>query len=403
MADIFLSGNVRTNLMAMQKIGRDMGTVEERLATGLKVNSALDDPANYFTSEGLKMRAKDLENIMDAMGQSIQTLKAADSAVETMTDLIETARAKANQALQTRDGFQRDEYLQQYNELLEQIGKVAEDAGYNGKNLLGGAGNNMSVYFNEDFTNRIKVESVDYTDISQSPLFLTAKQQLVPAAAPQAAFSFAAGGAAQSTTLVSATTTPFAAGLLEDDVITITGGTTNQTSTFRIDDDMTIADFMNELNNAFPNVKAELVDLGATVEIRFQSAEPVTITHTPVATGVAANLALGTGAYPSGPTTESDWSSDAQIRADINIIREALQEIQSQAGRFATDLTTIQARQEFATSMTNHLEEGSGKLVLADINEESANLLTLQTRQQLSQTALSLTTQSEQSVLRLFG
>jgi flagellin-like hook-associated protein FlgL len=392
MADIFLSANVRTNLMSMQRVSRDMGTVEERLATGLKVNSALDDPANYFTSQSLQMRGGDLETIVEAMGQAVQTLKAADSAITTITTMIETVRAKGNQAIQTENGFVRAEYTAQYNELLEQISKVAEDAGYNGKNLLEGAGNNLSVYFNEDYTNRIRVDAVDYTDVATS-FGLGPLTELTPGAYTSGAVP-ATTPAGTSAALISTS-----AGFTVGEFVRVSGAPSGTTEFIEILDDMTIADFVNEVNSAMPNVRLSYNE-GATTFVA-ETAETITFAQFQADQTTTSGF-WGTPATVT-PANTPEWMNDAEIRASLNDVRNALNTIRAQAGRFGTNLTTIESRMDFAEQMVNHLEEGSGKLVLADINEESANLLTLQTRQQLSQTALSLTTQSEQSVLRLFG
>src|SRR5690606_41343416 len=95
-------------------------------------------------------RAKDLSTRLDSIGQAIQTIKSADQGVTAITKLVEAAKAKANQAQQTNDTFQRAGYLAEYNDLLGQIADIARDSGYNGKNLLAGPGNALTVYFNED-------------------------------------------------------------------------------------------------------------------------------------------------------------------------------------------------------------------------------------------------------------
>ena len=77
--------------------------------------------------------------------------------------------------------------------------------------------------------------------------------------------------------------------------------------------------------------------------------------------------------------------------------------MRTQASKFGSNLTTVQTRQDFTKNMITTLQTGADNLVLADTNEEGANLLALQTRQQLSTTALSLSAQADQAVLRLFG
>ncbi|MCV0428399.1 MAG: flagellin, partial [Roseibium sp.] len=168
MADITLSSAVRTNLSSLQATSQLMGTVQERLSTGKKVNSALDNPNSFFTAKGLENRASDLSTLLDDMGQSVQTLKAADKGIEAISDLVDAAKAKANQAQQTSSQSERNQYAKEYNELLTQIEDLAKDAGYGGKNLLGGTGNDLSVTFNEDGTSSLSISSVDYTDTTLS-------------------------------------------------------------------------------------------------------------------------------------------------------------------------------------------------------------------------------------------
>ncbi|MEQ8782773.1 MAG: flagellin [Roseibium album] len=168
MKDITLSAAVRQNLLTLQSTADLMSGVQNKLATGLKVNSALDNPNSFFTASGLSSRASDLSNLLDDMGQSLQTIKAADKGIQTINDLVETAKAKANQALQTQSQFERKTFAAQYNDLLEQIEDVAKDSSYKGKNLLGGIGNDLTTIFNEDATSKLTIESVDYSDTALS-------------------------------------------------------------------------------------------------------------------------------------------------------------------------------------------------------------------------------------------
>ena len=97
------------------------------------------------------------------------------------------------------------------------------------------------------------------------------------------------------------------------------------------------------------------------------------------------------------------FQSDTNIDATITSIDTALNTLRTQASKFGSNLSTVQTRQDFTKQLINTLQTGADALVLADTNEEGANLLALQTRQQLSSTALSLSAQADQAVLRLFG
>ena len=101
MSDVVLSGAIRANLLSMQNTAKLLSETNVRLATGLKVNSAIDDPTAFFTARSLDTRATDLTNLLDQMDQAVQTLTAADEGIKSLTKLVETAKATATQALDT--------------------------------------------------------------------------------------------------------------------------------------------------------------------------------------------------------------------------------------------------------------------------------------------------------------
>ena len=100
-SNITLSSAVRSNLLALQDTADLLGKTQEKLATGLKVNSALDDPTAFFTASSLNGRANDLSRLQDFVGNAIQTIKAADEGISAITKLVESAEATARQALQS--------------------------------------------------------------------------------------------------------------------------------------------------------------------------------------------------------------------------------------------------------------------------------------------------------------
>ena len=102
MADITLSKAVRSNLLSLQNTATLLGKTQERLATGLKVNSALDNPTNFFTASSLNSRASDLGRLLDSISNANQTLEAADNGLSAITKLVESAQATARQALQAK-------------------------------------------------------------------------------------------------------------------------------------------------------------------------------------------------------------------------------------------------------------------------------------------------------------
>ena len=100
MSDVVLSAGVRQNLLALQSTADLMSLTQNRLATGKKVNSALDNPGNFFTSQSLNNRASDLNALLDSIGQAQKTIEAADQGITSLTKLVESAKSVAKQALQ---------------------------------------------------------------------------------------------------------------------------------------------------------------------------------------------------------------------------------------------------------------------------------------------------------------
>ena len=101
MSEITLSSAVRNNLLSLQSTANSLASTQERLATGLKVNSALDDPTSFFTAASLNSRAGDLNRLLDSVGLAVQTLQAADDGISAITKLVENAQATARQAQQS--------------------------------------------------------------------------------------------------------------------------------------------------------------------------------------------------------------------------------------------------------------------------------------------------------------
>ncbi len=102
--DVTLSAGVRANLLSLQNTATMMGKVQERLSTGKKVNSAVDNPVNFFTAASLQARSGDLSTLLDGVSNAIQTVAAADKGISAITKLIESAKSTARQALTADEG-----------------------------------------------------------------------------------------------------------------------------------------------------------------------------------------------------------------------------------------------------------------------------------------------------------
>src|ERR1700716_4404115 len=105
MSNIVLSAAVRQNLLSLQDTAALLSTPQNLLATGNKFNSALDNPTNFFTAQGLNSRASDINNLLDSIGNGVQVLQAANTGLTSLQKLVHTAKSIGNQVLQTTAGY----------------------------------------------------------------------------------------------------------------------------------------------------------------------------------------------------------------------------------------------------------------------------------------------------------
>lgn len=146
--ELQLPAAMRANLLTLQVTQQGMWAAQQRLATGLKINAALDNPPVYFAAKALTQRAADLSAVKDAIGQAISTVKAGDKGVSGIGSLLQQARGLTTAAL-TNLGTDpaairtRAALAAQFDAVLGQINGVARDSGYGGKNLLVGDGSEM--------------------------------------------------------------------------------------------------------------------------------------------------------------------------------------------------------------------------------------------------------------------
>jgi len=172
-------------------------------------------------------------------------------------------------------------------------------------------------------------------------------------------------------------------------VLTFTDGNNYELGSLTIDATTTVQDLIDKLST-FGGTTASLsgTDLSITSNV------DLSISSSSVSFNSGSNLDID--------ATDSDFALETDINDVIAAINNALKTLRTQASTFGTNLTVVENRQNFTREFINTLESGADMLILADVNEEGANLLALQTRQQLSTTALSFASQADQSVLSLF-
>ncbi|HEY8567084.1 MAG TPA: hypothetical protein VIL65_16425, partial [Beijerinckiaceae bacterium] len=160
MSGISLTTAMRGNLLSLQNTQSLITTTQNKLATGLKVSSALDNAQSFFQASAMNNRASDLARLQDGMGLAIKTFEAADKGIKAMTKIAENMAAVAKSALDATTVASRTDFQTQFEELRKQMAGIANDSGFNGVNLLGG--DSLTTQFDENNVNTQTATGVDY-------------------------------------------------------------------------------------------------------------------------------------------------------------------------------------------------------------------------------------------------
>jgi flagellin-like hook-associated protein FlgL len=375
MADITLTAGVRQNLLALQNTADLMATTQNRLATGKKVNSALDNPINFFTSQSLGNRASDLSSLLDSIGNATQTLQAADNGITSLTKLVQSAQAIAKQAQQSAATTAT------VTGSVAGLTATTVHAITAGKIVTVSDGTTTATYTAaaSDTVQEVidAINGAAGIDITAS-LTSDGKLQLTNNAGGDIVIAGDADAADKlKLGLADGTTT----------------GTVNTTRT--------------SLATQYDALLTQIDDLAADSGyngVNLLSGDNLTVTFNE--TGTSKQSISGVTFDSAGlgiAASTNSFQTAASVDAALSDLTTALSTLRSQAASFGSSLSVVQTREDFTKAMVNTLQTGADNLVLADTNLEGANMLALQTRQSLSTTALSLASQASQSVLRLFG
>ena len=524
-SNITLSAGVRQNLLALQNTASLLSTTQNRLATGKKVNSALDNPTNFFTSSALSARSSDLSSLLDSMSNGINTLKTADNGLTAITTAVQTLKATVTQARQdaswkstsfsvalttpaTSDVISisggevgttpvavevttsqaRETSTSNYANMdFDNGGNFAETLSFsiavNGgtaraivvkavdadtiqATVDGGAATTYDLTTSAS-TNAVNVDDMigllnAAFDAAATPVGITVGKTGTDALTFTADTALSGDAGDVSVTAVTASAVPvltasfgaFAGAATHENVtaktvdalvseinanVSLTGkvkasndggklniqnlstadltlvgatsagvlnGDTGAANTATIGGNTVRANLITQFNDLRTQLDKLADDSsfngvnllrGDTLKIVFNE------TNTSSISVVSQNAnGINTTVLGIGTATAAEFASNTTLDTRLDALGAALTQLRSQASGFGSNLSIVQNRQEFTKSMITTLQVGADALVLADSNEEAANLLALQTRQQLSTTALSLASQADQAVLRLF-
>src|SRR5665213_709115 len=497
---ITLSAGVRANLLSLQNTAQLMQTTQNRLATGKKVNSALDNPLNFFTSSSLGARASDLSGLLDSMSNGIQTIQTANNGLTAITSLVQQLQATAspprsasttstaaatpgsntatnNTSTQANNTLTFDigggvnvsvgTYTHTNATVTTLTGSAAVDTSNDNSSdtlTINGTSIDTSTFDNsesaQDVVDQINSDlgaasSTVLATLSGGKISLsdTAGGTITVGGTGTAAadFGFGTGNTTSSngtaatnhalttaeladaintnTQLAGKVSASVAAGTLTINNLStttalgVTGfdgsghhvtGASTDTATIAAGSGGTISNVRQSLLTQFNSLRTQIdttasdsgyngVNLlnGDTLKLSFNETGTSSVDiQTKDASGNSFGITSSSLGISAG--TAGQFGDNTQLDTLSTNLTDALTTLRTQASALGSSLSVVQTRQDFTKSMINSLQTGADNLVLADSNQEGANLLALQTRQSLSTTVLSLSAQADQAVLSLF-
>jgi flagellin-like hook-associated protein FlgL len=398
MTGIVLSASVRQNLLSLQSTAELLSTTQNRLATGNKVNSALDNPTNFFTAQGLNNRSSDINNLLDSIGNGVQILQAANTGLTSLQKLVDTAKSIANQVLQTTVGYSTKASA------TTTVGAVGSAA-----DLTTGG------------TTTLQSKTVIFTPATGSALTLTFSNVAGAGNVNSLDALNAAIGAAGIGVTASISGTGFLTFTSSNDnasqAITVAGGAAANTvqitgTTVAAAPVAAVADaasqairanllsqyngILSQITNTAQDASFNGINLlnGDTLKLTFNETGKSTLSITGVTYGASG---LGLSALVSG----TDFLDSSSANKAITALGAASTSLRTEASALGSNLSIVQIRQDFSKNLINVLQTGASNLTLADTNEEAANSQALSTRQSIAVSALALANTSQQSVLQL--
>jgi flagellin-like hook-associated protein FlgL len=383
MSGIVLSASVRQNLLALQSTADLLSTTQNRLATGKKVNTALDNPTNFFTAQGLNNRASDIANLLDGIGNGVQVLQAANAGITSLQSLVDTAKSIATQVLQA-------------------------PAGYSPKSTATSTATNGNASNLVDGTLLKSGETIAFAASGNLPALtvtLGASESL-----DQLNTALAVGGLSASLdsnkNLVITTINDNASSTIGAITLGSAGTATFGAVVAPVADASSQAirsNLVSQYNNIIAQITTTAQDSsfnginllnGDTLKLIFNETGKSTLNIA----GVTFNAAgLGLASLTAG----TDFLDNSSANATLTKISAASGALRSEASALGSNLSIVQIRQDFSKNLINVLQTGASNLTLADTNEEAANSQALSTRQSIAVSALALANQSQASVLQL--
>jgi flagellin len=424
---VAISTGVRNALASLQSVQSQSQVAQQHLATGKRVNSAVDNAVNFFTAAGLNDRSSQLSGLLDGMSNAVQTIQAASKGIDGITKLVQQLQSTVKQA-------QADAAANNASGIGTSLATAAQAtaAGKSQKDAVldmtlegavtapaAGVAGALGVTANSDVT---------VTNGSSSFTFKTSSTMTVRDFVSKLNSSGLASASVDDQGRINVTAT--GSGTLQLDLDDAASGDMNSKIGFNASDANATGNEASDViksSTKTSSVRSNLIqqynDLRTQID---QLAKDAGFNGTNLLQGnklsvvfnektgnaqnkldvqgqtlTADNLGLGKAASATSGT-DVNFQSDSELATAADALTSALGSLRSTASSLGASLSVVQTRQDFTKSMIDTLSTGADNLVNADQNQEAATLLALQTRQQLSQTSLSLSNQADQGILRLF-
>jgi len=402
MNDISLTSGMRSNLVQLQATVTLLDRTQERLASGKKVNTPLDNPINFFAAQGHLTRAADIAQYKDNMAEGIQTIQAANAGIKGIQGLIESARSLGQSALAADPnqlGFSVTNAFA--------VGDVITIGGTAYEAVQSAFGATATNYFVIGEKGIAEGEDNDTLSIDEQVANLAAK---INSTVDSGAFGEGDLKATNVGSRITLQSKGLDAAITTVDVVVV-----GNSGNFDIDEDVTSA--RGILATQYETLLGQIDTLAGasgykgnnlltkdTLAVSFEGGSIAVKGFNAYTSDLGVNttgFAKATLEDTEGPNTF--WALASDIRFDIANMDKGIAKLKEESSKLSSAISVISIQQDFSTAKINLLYKGADNLTAADTNEEGANMLMLQTRQSLSTTALSLSSQAAQSVLRLFA
>src|SRR6202171_6288570 len=379
MSGIVLSSSVRQNLLSLQSTADLLATTQSRLSTGKKVNTALDNPTNFFTAQSLDGRASDISNLLDGIGNGVQVLQAANTGITSLQKLVDTAKSIANQVLQTTVGYSTKSTVSSAAAPGGPSANLVDGVTIKATDVLAiaatGGGTATSITFgaNESLAQLNTTLAANNLTASLD----TANKLVIPTTNDAASSTIGAvtytntGGGTVTFGAIGAPVADTASQAIRANLVSQYNGIVAQITTTAQDSSFNGINLLN----------------GDNLKLTFNETGKSTLSIT----GVTYNATgLGLNTLVSG----TDFLDNSSANSVITALSAASTSLRTEASTLGSNLSIVQIRQDFSKNLINVLQTGSSNLTLADTNQEAANSQALSTRQSIAVSALALSNQS---------